>query len=567
MSLSSPKIIAAAGVAAVVVAVSLLWTCPGDDDRETAPLEQTDLQAPTTPPEAWERVEADNRVDVELDDPPVWTNDDGERLMEGPSVDGVDLEWSHKRHDGWNVAVGTGQTEGFDAEFRIWTAAGWPKAIVDVEARLTAEALAQRWETRTTIPTDAPRLLTGALEVHRADDTTADDIVGARFDDTRPTVSMHAPEGATGTHRTDNGSTTVDWTLREGLDDYDECLEEGELTRTTSSRIVVGFGDAPTVAPLAVPVGTRSLTTPIFSDAPAPTDDPWADGRAEDGSDLAGRYRTLAFGHSDPEDPRFGNGGLLAYGMGAIFTVSPGWWDQPGLAEFRDSIGGTDIEMATAGLEEGPTTDTRIAEPGDCEAIAAALAGDVETTVVRGSVDDPAYRAPLAAPLPAVLEAGRLPTERETILDRLFDAGEAAGAHRAEFAPLVATRNPLEDISEQNLLSPDDGGHWTLHDALTRRFSRLDLERDVEGHRAISFEDLRDHRRRHRTALPYWEPDGILTHSHEEAEHLVIFGDLDDLEIDVPTGSNPVMWRYDPTNLPVWEGQFSATAIEFVDPS
>lgn len=561
MSIPRPRAVASAAAVALLAGVSLIWICP-DADPDPAPLEETDLEAPMAAPASWSQTDADsgNHLDVDLQAGPAWRTDNDNVLLRGPTIDGADIQWEQNRHDDWHVAVGTGETAGADLEIRIWTAPGWPAVVIDVDARLSGPATADGLDVTTSVESDDARFVTGGLDHRELDDELEDvDVAAGRFDTPGPTLQLHSPDGATGSVQTDGAETSVDWRLAAPVDGLDDCLQDREPTRTVSSRLVVGVGDHPTVAPMAAPVDARELSTPIFVDAPADSGDFWVDGRAEDDTDLARRYRALALGHSDPDDPRYGNGGLLAAGMGGLFVVPPAWTDTPAIDEVRDSLRDSAIEV----LGGDETDGSQIADPDDCDAIVDGLTDGDSTTVVRRPVGDPAYNTTVTTPLPPVLQAGQLPTRRDTVLDRLFDTGGADGDHRIEFAPLVATRNPLEEISQHNILSPDRNGHWTLHDELTRRFSRLELERDVDGHHTTGLEALRDHRRIHRTALPSWAPDGMLEHPREEAEHLLFFGDLEQLDIDVPTSSQPVTWRYDPTSLPVFNGDVSPTTIEF----
>lgn len=536
-------------VIAVIAAVAVMCSSDDIEERET----KTDAVPPFSAPTGWSELEAGKPIRIDIDDPPGWTKGD-QSLLWGPKFDGLTMHWSTSARDGWNVAVGRGESEDIDVDAQIWTAPGFPLAIVDLTAQLRGPALGDPLTATTSVAGLNGTVLSGSLRPHSTGEMDDDrDLLAARFDDVGPGVSMHSVAGATGHLQApaDDGERSIDWTIWPGVDVAPPCFDDAK--HTTSLRLVVQFGDHPLVAPLPAPAEARSMGTPIFVDAPNVDGDVWADGRARNGRDFARRLRALAYGHSDRDDPRFGNGGLLAAEMGAVFVIPHQWWNEPSMADLRRSLAETEIEVVPTGDVDGRSpSSTRLVDGDDCPGIAGHH-GDAQPDLflVQYHTHNRPYEASITAPLSPVVEAGMVTSKRDELLDRVFAFNDgnalfATGAHRAFFIPLTATRNPLEDIASENLLTPNRDGHWTLHGALTRRLTSYEMATASRTHHSTSFEDLVAHRRQHGQAVPHWSPGGGFEYHHSPGDHLYFFGGKESVQVDEQTRPQSIWtWRYD----------------------
>lgn len=579
MSLSNRKIAvgAAAGLFLTIVAVAILWS---DSDETPSLLDEMESEAPIPFPHAWSELGDGQRIHFQASDTPTWDDDGGTTLLRGPTVDGLTFEWSEKQNDDWRIAYGRATGDDVDVQTHIWTAPGFPMAIIDLDAQVSGPALADPLVATTVISGDDAEVVTGGLDRKTTSDGLEDlDLLAARSATTDSTVQVHAPAGASGqTDDLDSDELIVHWTLWPGLadvDGFDDCLDDGPALRQVSLRLVVHFGDHPMAAPLPVAADSRATGTPIFIDAPSTENG--NDGAARDADDFARRLRALAFGHSDREDPRYGNGGLLAADMGAVFAIPAYWWHEESIAALRQSLEDTGIEVIPSGDfddeddGEPPSTTTQLIAPGDCQALFAPENTDrADLSIVYESSDNSPFRAPLTASTDPAIEIGTSPPERSEVLGRLFDSDHrdglfTSGDHRALFLPVVATRNPLVDVDSEKILTPDRNRHWTLHDSLTRRLSRLEMgDPDLHRRSSTSFEDLRDHRRRHADAVPYWTPDGSLEHSAEDAPHLYFFGNTDAIAPDVDEQhSRLVPWNLDDADSPEYGDTLEPATVEF----
>ena len=570
MTIPTKKLVwALAATAVAIVAAAIWWTV---DDEPEPVVADIDVEVPMDVPADWADRGGDDDLRVDVADPLVWSDDTDTALIEGPTVDGLDIEWSSGHNDGWQLLSGSGHDETIDLDARLWTSEGFPAAIIDFDARIHGEALADELAATTRIEADDLHLLTASLDTIGADESIdGTRLTAGRFARGESIFSIHSPDGAVGRIAAgdDVDHVDIDWTIWPGLDGYGDCLDD-DLTRTVSMRLVVGFGSHPTVGPLSIPVGHRAMATPIFTDAP---DDGYgSEGASRDAADFARRLRALARGHSDRDDPRYGNGGLLAADLGAIFAIPADWWEEAAIVKLRESLASSDIDVVPDGsvdTDDEPSPPTRIGDGDDCDLLASSSADSLAPSVVhRRADDDRPFELPLTTPVPPVVEAGEFGPDRDALLKRLFSTdGDdnllSPGAHRGAFIPVIATRNPLEEIASDQLLSPDRGGHWTLDESLTRSLSRVELEADHNPRLTTGFGALRDHRLDHRRALPYFSPDGRLALPDESARHFYVFGADADLDIDAEVTDTAAYWHHDPDNPPVWNGELRGVTIEF----
>ncbi len=533
-------------VVVIVVAAAFLWPRPVEEPE----FELTaDREAPLPYSEAWSATDAEDLIHLDLETGlPTWRSSSDQMIFEGPAIEQIAWEWTPSTVGGWNLLSGTGEREGVQIATHIWTAPTFPAAIIDMDAIVEGPALSTPLDVLTTIPAGSSQLLTAFLTEQSAEDGEEWPIIGARFSEVDPTLQVHSPDGATGTvrKRDSDQSTQIFWNLWPALDELTPCLIEEGARRRVSLRLILTFGDHPAAVAPPVPYRARGMGTPIFTDPPRRTDDAWADGRSRDALEFSRRLRALAFGHSDSEDPRYGNGGLLAAGLGASFAIPAHWWDAEPIVELRASLSNTEIELLPAGHPDQIdeiTAGTLLGSEFHCSSVAQQSAHQPETLIITGN-EERAFEIPVASPLPQLMEVGQASTDREHLLNRLFEINRpdslfSSGNHRVLLFPVVATRNPLEDIAAEEILSPDRGGHWTLHDSLTRRFSMWEFTPESADFSAISLQRLREHRWQQSASLPFFEPDGTLRIYPPNAadHHLLFMGSPDQLR-DAPLQRN-----------------------------
>ena len=562
-------------VVALLIALALLWPRAADDG-ESLHVE-VDLSPPIDFPQHWADQAVGDTIRVDSDEELLWSAGSGSFLMQGPTLDGLEMQWSSEEYEGWTVLSAEAQDSDIGVLGRIWTAPGFPAAIIELDAHIAGAALAEPLTATTVVPGGDGELLSAGLKRRSTDGGAIDrfPILAGRFGSLGPTLQIHSPGAAMG-HTVEAGDTdelAIQWTLWPGLDDAGECLADDAATRTISMRLIVEFGDHPLVAALPVPPGTQAMSTPIFVDAPNIQGDPWADGRARNAGDMARRLRALAYGHSDRSDPRYGNGGLLAADMGAIFAIDPQWWHDESMQGLRRSLEGTDIELVPRGSVDDLETlspGVQISTEDPCAALfPPGTDGDAPPPILERTDGDRSFDQALAAPLLPLAKVGEATTGRDALLDRLFASDHegalfASGEHRTLFVPLVATRNPLKDIFEDNLLSPERGGHWMPHDAFARRLSRHELSDSTHQLHSTGFEALQRRRNTARKALSFWSPEGTLEHHENTSDALYFFGALDALSIDADAQRRAfASTALDTTSPPTFSGSLSAIDIEF----
>ena len=565
MSWSRSKSIAAAIAAVVVVGVVFVALLPRSVD-EPPPPAGLDTDPPVSFPEKWSDTEGGERIVVELDSAPQWRDSAGALLLSGPTPNAIEMSWSHQEAEGWKLATGSGHGDGVDLYAQIWSAPGYPQVIIDFDAQISADAAAEPLTVATSTPGDDAQMISAALQPTQVDsDNMGADLLALASH--KGPLKMHSPGAAHG-QLVDVGDTAeVEWSIWPGLDEELNCSDTASGHYRASLRLVIQFGDQPLAAPLPAPPDTDSLGTPIFVDAPASGGNAWEDGRARNAEDFASRLRTLAYGHSDRDDPRHGNGGLLAAGMGAIFAVPHDWWDEPPVESLRRSLRDTEIDAVRI---DDPSSQIQITDGDLCEHLTGdGPASDSPSTLVVKADGDRPFELPLAGPVPAVLVAGSSSTERSQLLDRLFpsphtDSLFADGSHRGVFIPVVATRNPLEGISSQNILSPDRGGEWTLHDTLTRRLGRYEMSHRHDAHQSTGLSGLQRLRQGQQKSVTGWNPDGTIAIDGEPGSHLYFLSTDGELLVNGETRAELFStWQLDGDKSVKYSAGLSPVTIEF----
>ena len=538
-----PKI--AVGSAIIIAAIALaLFVFSGSCDRAEE-LSESQRQVPTadlTPPIddallGWESVELDVAMTLDPTSSTLtWRDDSDNVLLRGPTIGDAPLEWSHHQIDQWQLLRSTYDDGAASADLLLWSHPGAPTAILEVQIAETdplssdlpplhmhmdpdeAEAL----DTAATIVGTDPSELSGQSRALRA--SLSNSTLGLAWPG-GPPADLH--------HETDE--LRLSWPLEIPPSPWADKCDDLPSTagHERSFFITFEYGDDPLLSTSPPGLSPEATAAPLFIDPPTLTDDPWIDGRARHAGDLALRLRALAFGHSDRDDPRYGNGGLLGAGLHATFAVPARWWDDPDIQALRRSLNRRPIDVIPIIADGDPTPESSLALFEDpCQALTNVL--DAETATRRALLLDQEQSSPtpLSAPLSPLTFIGIAPSERPLLLEHLFGDGPESlfsSTHdtHAMAIPLVSTRNPLEDVWSNNLLQPERQGHWTLHEELTRQLTRWELEQapgthstaSIQSFERWSFPDPDDH--------PWWHSDDSLFIDHIDSQTLLLgLGDL-----------------------------------------
>ncbi|RVU42529.1 hypothetical protein EA187_15145 [Lujinxingia sediminis] len=286
---------------------------------------------------------------------------------------------------------------------------------------------------------------------------------------------------------------------------------ESLLSAPSRIRLILHYGDAPLPLAAAGPADASSQLIPIFAEPTNRGGDPWEEGRSRDAHELARRIRALIFGHSNTDDPRYGNGGLLQQNIGASFVIPMAWWTSPAITALREDLEQTPYELILATetpelAPSGPNLHTDA--PLECATLA-------ERSFVTSAptTDAPTYH--LGSWLPQTPQLKAIAPTRETILDHLLPEQGTTGGLRPgrltlTYLPLIASRNPLVDSFENTLLVPERQGHWTLHEDLARALVTFEFREDRPT-LAINSLATRAVSQRLEDRLALWQPDGTLS--------------------------------------------------------
>ncbi|TXD38019.1 hypothetical protein FRC98_03720 [Lujinxingia vulgaris] len=254
---------------------------------------------------------------------------------------------------------------------------------------------------------------------------------------------------------------------------------ESLISAPTSLRLTLHYGEAPLPRAALAPPGATSQLIAIFAEPVDRGGDPWEEGRSRDADELARRIRALIFGHSNPDDPRYGNGGLLQQNLGASFIIPSNWWETPAIAALREDLEQTPYELILATDTPGtspPNLTLRSDAPLECDTLNA-------HPFIIGRPDANAPRYSLGQWLPQTPQVSPVAPTRDALLQHLLPPQGAAGGLRPgrltiSLLPLIASRNPLVESFQNTLLVPERRGHWTLHEDLSRALVAFEFRPD-----------------------------------------------------------------------------------------
>lgn len=302
--------------------------------------------------------------------------------------------------------------------------------------------------------------------------------------------------------------------LAPGHLESERCADGLRIDLEMSFMLRFGGAQAPSLWPYAD--GAAGALVPIFG-LPAEHSDPQiAEAAAPDASRWLRRANTLIYGHSNPEDPRFGTGGLLGNKLGATVIVPTRFSDDPKIEALARALDQTPVELAPFG-EASSQADayagsSRALKSANCAQLAA-LAGRRTPAVIltQSAPDDaakrPIHQGPAGWPMVVLPEGfdGRIQSLRlqgfePGVLSALLETYQT----RVFLSPFVATRNPLIGAAHESLLEPERDGHWTVRAPLGGALANLELWREESPIMVASVADLARHRRAVQEVKTWW---------------------------------------------------------------
>ena len=262
-----------------------------------------------------------------------------------------------------------------------------------------------------------------------------------------------------------------------------------DLPLLLSARWTMTLGTPLRATVSRLPDGHLAALSPTFVDPSFDPDSPFGPTAARTPGDLARRIQTLQFGHSDPKDPRYGNGGLSGLHAGASFAIPKAWAREKEIDTLRTLLAPTRSTLSLQGdptpptppyatfLSKAPLTCDTLSAPNSSLLLLPSLPLPLDDPEGVGSetvVLPPHPQHPSLLPLP--LHPGtRSLYDTHTFAPHTLAALLASRGTSWLLAPLVAERNPLTPAFKQTLLDPETGGHWTLSSPLTQALSTVEL--------------------------------------------------------------------------------------------
>lgn len=484
----------AAALLLVAMAAVLLWPQKVDPPLDTT----VDLPAPPLDhAPRWPLANDGPTLQWLLDSTATLRLPDGSTFAPTPAPTPHHWDVQHLAHEGW-TALAARADNGDQATW--WFAEGAPYAILDLQADLS------RGDWSIELPDLPVRAYPADLlgSTNALEGLTETPLIALTLQSEAGPLSLTLSGPALA--RLDTSTTPPRLRLNP-LPTRCESL----VSAPARLRLTLHFGDAPLPLAGAAPPGATSQLIPFFADPPDQGGDPWEEGRSRDARELARRIRALIFGHSNPDDPRYGNGGLLQQNIGASFLIPEAWWSSTPITELREDLEQTPYELilATATPESAPGgpnlhTDALL----ECATL-------TQRAFVTGPPTTEASTYPLGSWLPQTPQLNTIAPTRDAILKHLLPEDTAHGALRpgrltlAHF-PLVASRNPLVESFDHTLLVPERKGHWTLHEDLARALIAFEFREDRPTLALTSLATRATSQDLDRQPA-LWQPDGTLS--------------------------------------------------------
>ncbi|MFU8807295.1 MAG: hypothetical protein ACNA8W_26030, partial [Bradymonadaceae bacterium] len=233
------------------------------------------------------------------------------------------------------------------------------------------------------------------------------------------------------------------------------------------ARQIITVGDAPAFALSPLSSGFEAALVPLFTE---PLTAELRPGAARDTEDWMARTRTLLYGHSTPEDPRYGNGGLLGSNFGGVVALPVPIWEVPEVQEWADSLSLSRVDLVPQNSPPfAPYPRPAVAAEERCPAALEAVQHNRPALFVGPETTRTADLAahPFTPGYPLLVEAARLDGRRASLVDGVLSRDQLQRWTEDRgilflSTPLIATRNPLAGVAAQTLLEPESEGNWTL---------------------------------------------------------------------------------------------------------
>lgn len=276
------------------------------------------------------------------------------------------------------------------------------------------------------------------------------------------------------------------------LPSFEECAQGEKVT--IRQQMTLTIGERLPIVPSRYASGYRAALAPLFLD-PASHPSAYKDGRAKNAQDWSSRGKTLLYGHSLEEDPRFGNGGILGLGLGADLAMETSWQQSAPVKQLDTQLVQTRARQLARDLSREDSRSLLLTTP-HCEAFMRpespylTLGATRQPSRINLIEHPPTLRIndeESALPLPPLLphhsthlEVPLLSGQRRILTDSVFSMPALSDLINrrglALFAtPLIATRNPLSKSSNHALLDPERQGQWTLSEPFARALANVEL--------------------------------------------------------------------------------------------
>ncbi|MGM0558058.1 MAG: hypothetical protein ACQEVA_16860 [Myxococcota bacterium] len=291
-----------------------------------------------------------------------------------------------------------------------------------------------------------------------------------------------------------------------------ECIGEMDVGEIRlQGRSLVEFRELPKLTAWPYPDAAEAMLLPIFVAPELHSDPQLGEARSRNAEDFASRVTTLAYGHSSPKDPRYGNGGLLGHGLGGTVVAPEKLLDSKKVASLAEDLAPTRVGIAAGGSSPADAPyDIRYASEASCETLGSPRwLGLISAATGEGV--QPVREAP--APFPIQIAARVLDGRLDSLLAQGFSRAYVDQALRnrdiyAFASPLVATRNPLIGAAADALLEPERNGMWTVSPRLAGGLADVELWREEHPIGVSSVDNLVSYRAFSREAALTWTETG-----------------------------------------------------------
>ena len=295
-----------------------------------------------------------------------------------------------------------------------------------------------------------------------------------------------------------------------------------------SARVVFGR-DAP-VFPSRFPAGREAALLPLFDTARSHPDSTLHRGGPDGPDEWAERTRTLVYGHSDPDDPRYGNGGLLGHGLGGTVAVDSTHASSKPVVSLRREFEESDVDIALRNSlsNEKKEVGVSIHDAFSCQAIVDRNQGELQTVIgdvspfrdkltFAGSTgaEGRPFVSPPTGSFATFARPLRLDGTRPQLIDHALSAEAldrlvSARGFALFSTPFLATRNPLTPVATEALLEPERHGKWTLAAPFAAALADLELYAETQPVSVTSLDRMVGFWRDARRVRRAWTPKGQL---------------------------------------------------------